>query len=114
MAAYKLRVRVGSRVERSRHDDLDSALAALESRAEDLIPEARSGTVRVVALRNFEPVQQVTARLELSGPRRLYAGLDVRGDGSTEAWSGRLRRRLVEQRPGESSVEALSRSVSGP
>jgi hypothetical protein len=101
-------------VERSRHDDRDAALAAMESRAEQLVPEARRGTVRVVALRSFEPVQQVTARLELSGPGRLRAGLDVRGDGSMEAWTGRVRRRLVEQRSGETATDALRRAVLAP
>ena len=105
---------MGSRVVRSRHDDRDSALEALESRAEELAPQARRGTVRVVALRSFEPVQQVSARLELSGPGRVRVGLDVRGDGSMEAWTGRVRRRLVEQRGGESPTDALRRIVSAP
>lgn len=114
MARYTLKVRVGPRVERTRHDDLGTALEALEARAEELIPEARRTTVTVPAMRDFEPVQQVAARLELAGPRRLRAGLDVRGDGSTEAWTGRVRRRLVEQRAGETSYEALHRVLAGP
>ena len=112
MAGYRLRVRVGSRVERSRHDDHDAALAALELRAEELQREARARPVDLKLLRRFDPVQQVTARLELSGPARLRAGLDVRGDGSTEAWTGRVRRSLIEQRAGESSVDALRRTVT--
>jgi hypothetical protein len=49
------------------------------------------------------------ARLELRGPRGLRAGLDVRGDGSAEAFTGRVRRRLVHQRADESPAEALTR-----
>ena len=113
MAGYRLRVRVGSRVERSRHDDAAAALAALESRLGELRREARGRTVDL-KVRRFEPVQQVTARLELSGPGRLRVGLDVRGDGSTEAWTGRVRRRLIEQRGGEEPLDALRRAVSPP
>jgi hypothetical protein len=62
-------------------------------------------------LRRYDPVSRVVGRVELSGPRRLRAGLDVRGDGSTEAFRGRLRRTLIEQRDGESADDALARSV---
>ena len=63
--------------------------------------------------KTFEPVEQVAHRLELRGPRRVHAGIDVRGDGSVEAWTGRLRRRLVPQQPGESAYAALRRTVEG-
>src|SRR5947208_14642446 len=108
MAGYRLKVRVGPRVERTRHDDLDTALRELEARAVELQSSARGRTVDL-KIRRFDPVQQVTARLELAGPRRLRAGVDVRGDGSVESWTGSLRRRLIEQRRGESAVDALRR-----
>ena len=63
-------------------------------------------------MRQFEPVQQVAARFEIAGPRRVRAGLDVRGDGSTEAYTGRFRRQIVEQRPDESPYDALRRVLA--
>jgi hypothetical protein len=62
--------------------------------------------------REIEPVQQVVARGEIAGPSRIRGGLDVRGDGSTEAWTGRWRRRVVEQRSGEDAFAALRRALT--
>src|SRR2546423_3168046 len=111
MARYRLKVAVGPRVERSRHDDLGAALGELEERVAELQRSARGRTIDV-KVRRFEPVQQVTARLELSGPGRLRAGVDVRGDGSAESWTGSFRRRLIAQQGGESAIDALRRAVT--
>ena len=106
---YRLTVRAGPKVQRSRFEGLGDALEALERRGRELEDSARSGAVNLKLVRRFEPVQQVTARLELSGPQRTCGGIDVRGDGSSEAYVGRLRRRVVEQREDESPYEALRR-----
>jgi hypothetical protein len=100
-------------VARERYSELVAALEAMEERGRELERTADAHTRGGTFIRRIEPVQQVVARLELSGPDRLRAGLDVRGDGSSEAFTGRIRRRLVEQRGGESAYDALRRALDG-
>ena len=101
---WKLTVRAGPRIERSRFDSLADALDAAEARAKELAGEAPRDVIDA-KIRRFEPIQQVVARIEIAGPERWLpsarAGVDVRGDGSTEAYVGRVRREVIEQRPGE-------------
>jgi hypothetical protein len=54
----------------------------------------------------------VTARLELAGPERLRAGVDVRGDGTAVPFTGRLLRKPVQRRERESAYDALRRAVT--
>jgi hypothetical protein len=112
VARYTVTERVGPRVGRERFDDLDAALEAIEVRGRELAAGANATAVTPALMRRFEPVQRVLARLELSGPGRLRAGIDVRGDGSAEGYTGRFRRRLLEQRGGESPYQALRRALS--
>jgi hypothetical protein len=109
-------VRAGPRVERRRFAALEEALDALEVRARELALEAPRETGSLdVKFKRFDPIQQVAARVELAGPERLIpsvrAGLDVRGDGSTEAYMGRITREVVEQRNGETAYRALCRAL---
>ena len=112
MADYTLTVRSQAKVRKERHPDLPSALAALERIGAELSDGAERRPVGGALIRRIDPVQQVVGRIELAGPDRLRAGVDVRGDGSSEAFMGRLRRRLVEQRRGETAYEALRRSLA--
>jgi hypothetical protein len=109
--SYRVTVRSGPKVERERHAELLDALTALERRGSELQRQADGRPQGGGLMRRIEPVQQVVARLELTGPGRLRAGVDVRGDGSSEAFTGRLRKRLVEQRRGESAYDALRREL---
>ena len=106
-------MRVGPKVKRTSFDTLELALHALEDRARDLSDAAPRQPVDA-KIRRFEPAQQVFARLELAGPQRFVpnvrVGVDVRGDGTLEAYHGRVRRELIEQRKGETTYSALRRA----
>jgi hypothetical protein len=110
---YTLTVRSRAKVRKERYASLEEVLAAVERIGGELSEGADARPAGGTLIRRIEPVQQVVARLELSGPGRLRAGVDVRGDGSSEAFTGRLRRTLVEQRRGESAYDALRRTL-GP
>ena len=112
MARYTLTVRRRGATERERFDSLDGALRAIEERLDRLARPARREEERGLS-RSYAPVQQVAARGEIAGPGGLRGGVDVRGDGSSEAYTGRLRRRLVERRSGETAYEALRRALGG-
>lgn len=113
--AWKLTVRAGPKVQKSRYDGLDQALEALEGRARELAEDVSPHAIDV-KVRRFEPADQIAARLELAGPERLMpsvrAGLDVHGDGSTEAYLGRVKREVVGRGRGEKSYRALRKAVT--
>jgi hypothetical protein len=112
LAHCTLTIRAGAKVRKSHHRSLGEALAELEREGRALEDGADGRPAGGTLLRRIEPVQIVVGRIELAGPGRLRAGVDVRGDGSSEAFTGRLKRRVVEQRDGESSYEALRRELS--
>ena len=97
---------------RERFDSLDAALDALEARGRSISDGMDPRPEKTLLGRDYKPVQVVRARLELRGPR-LRAGVDVRGDGSAESFTGRVRRALVVQRGDESPYEALRRELAG-
>lgn len=109
--SYRLIVRTEGGIERAKFETLDTALAEIESRGREKQRTTRSKPVDTKILGRYEPAQRVAARLELSGPRGLRAGVDVRGDGSASAYTGRIRRREVVARGKESPYEALRREL---
>jgi|SRR6476659_7915020 hypothetical protein len=112
MARYTLTARIAGEVSHERFDDLDSALTELERRGQTLQGVADADSVGGSLVRRYEPEDQVTARLELRGPSRLRAGVDVRGDGSAVAFTGKVKRKLVDRRDGETAYDALRRVTS--
>jgi hypothetical protein len=112
---WKLTERAGPKVKRSSFDDVDGALQALESRGRELAKAAPGDSVNV-KYKRFEPQQRVVARLEVAGPERFVpsvrVGVDVRGDGSVEAFRGRVRREVISEQRGESPYAALRRVLS--
>jgi hypothetical protein len=115
MATWTLKVRDGPRVERTRFAELDKALRALERRIDELEPSSHREDVHLLK-RKIDASRLVSVRLELSGPGRIMptfrGGIDLRGDGSMEAFTGRSRRTLIEQGKRESPVQALRRAAA--
>jgi len=107
---FGLTIREGPRVRREQHASLDGVLAALEAALDALAPGARRHTVDL-RYRRFEPAQQVAVRGEVRGPGGVRGGVDLRGDGTTEAFVGRWRRRALPQDPGETAYDALRREL---
>jgi len=112
---YTVTIRVGPKVTRRRADSLDEAIDLLEQQLSSLGGAARRKSTTVLT-REYGPQAQVAARGELSGPSRLRptvrAGADVRGDGSVQAYRGRVKRELIESRRGETAFDALRRRCS--
>jgi hypothetical protein len=105
--SYQVTVRRGPKVEKLKHESLDEAIDTLAHHAR-FVPR-RQGVDFVN--RRYEPEDLVAARIELKGSG-VRAGVDVRGDGSMIAWTGRMRREEIERRSGESAADALRRALT--
>jgi hypothetical protein len=112
MAAWKVTLRLGPRVVKEQADDLPGAIAELRISLVAMAGQA-SGQPTSALFREYEAVEVVIARGEVRGPRGLRGGIDVRGDGSAEAWTGRVRKAVVDPEPGEDAYQALERVLSG-
>jgi hypothetical protein len=105
--SYQVTVRRGPKVEKLKRESLDEAIETLAHHAR-FVPR-RAGVDFVN--RRYEPEDLVAARIELKGAG-VRAGVDVRGDGSMVAWTGRMRRAEIERRDGESAADALRRALT--
>lgn len=113
-SVWKLTVRHGSEVERLDFEQLEPALEAMRMRAEEI--RAEGPLDRVSSLRDFEPSEQVHARLEISGRgllRAPTAGVDVQGDGSFVPFAGGVRRRPLKPRRGTDAFQAVAAALRG-
>ncbi|HEY7892442.1 MAG TPA: hypothetical protein VIC05_09565 [Solirubrobacteraceae bacterium] len=111
---WTITVRDGPRVQRAHFDSLRAAIDAMQQRLKELEPKADREVVQVLQ-RKFEPARQVVARAEVSGPggfwSSVHGGVDLRGDGSSEAYTGHVRRSLVALRAGEDAFDGLRRAL---
>lgn len=103
-------MRVNGQVSKLSLPTREEALDALEAECRAVAATERRREVKV-ARRTYDPARQVQARAEVRGPGRAAGGVDVRGDGSTEAFVGHLRRSVVEQERGENAYAALRRAL---
>lgn len=108
MAGVKVTIREGSKVHRSQHDSVREAIDVLQVRLSNV--DAMRPTARVFN-REIAPEDQVVARGELAA-KGARGGIDVRGDGSARAWTGRLSKAVVETQRGETAYDALRRALA--
>jgi len=105
---WQLEIRRGSAVERSHHAGLGDGLDALEAAARAARTERRAPVD--LRVRAYAPGDQVVARIEIRGGG-VRAGIDVNGDGSMTAHTGRIRRRPIATGERETPLAALRRTL---
>ena len=108
MSGFRVVIRRGPKVTRERFGDLDAAITELEGVLRPIAAKTNLPPATAF-VREIPADQQIVARGEIAGPKRLRIGVDVRGDGSTEAFQGRVCRVPVEPESGEDAFQALRR-----
>lgn len=115
MSRWKLTVRYGSDVDHAQFEDLTEAVAAMRERALAIRSEGPARPVR--SLRDFEPRDQVQARLQLSGGGRLFrksvAGVDVRGDGTLVPFKGGVVREELDPTDHDTPFDLVRETLEG-
>jgi hypothetical protein len=112
VASWKLTVRHGSDVEHLGFGDLDEAVAAMREQA--LAIRSEGPVEKVAGLRDYEPRDQVHARLQLSGGgllRRRVAGIDVRGNGELVPYRGGVGREELDPSHHETPFDAVRETL---
>ena len=109
-------MRAGPRVDHTRFDALDAALDALEHRVTQLADEPRAGRPRRSSSATALPSRSWPGSSSSGPERRLsrrHAGIDIQGDGATDAYLGRVRRKRIERADGDDTLAALRRALLG-
>lgn len=89
-------VRYGSDVKRQGFDDLDAAISAAETAADQVLADGPMESVS--AFKDYPPDQLVNARIEISGKGLISpptAGIDIQGDGGMLGFTGGVRRKPI-------------------
>lgn len=108
--SYALTLRREGDSERQRFVTLDGALDALETEIRAMAQTVRREETKSIG-RSYQPQELVAVRAEVSGPG-VRGGIDLRGDGSVEAFSGRIRRAVITPLEDEDPYAALRRVLS--
>lgn len=111
---WKLTVRHGSDVDHAQFEDLDEAVAAMRERA--LAIRSEGPVQRVQSVRDYEPRDQVQARLQLSGHglfRKPVAGVDVRGDGTFVPFKGGMAREELDPTHHDTPFDLVRETLEG-
>lgn len=102
--SYRIVIRDGPNVEHYRSENVDEALAIVTNRAQKIAEQSRHEAVNL-RYKTYTPISRVIGRAEICHSehrlKKICAGVDVRGDGSMEAWRGRFNRKLIDPEGGD-------------
>lgn len=110
--AWKLTIRHGSEVSHQGFEELGEAVAAMRERA--LAIRSEGPVKKASMIRDYEPGDQVHARLQISGRgflRKPTAGVDVRGDGAFMPFSGGVGREELDPTDHETPFELVRETL---
>ncbi len=117
MGKYGLKLREGPKVTRIRCATIDELFDQVERQSEEMSDRADGEAVSSM-FREYEAIELVHGRIEVtiadSPFKHRRGGIDVRRDGSIEAFVGRTSRTVVEPTPGETIPQALRRELLKP
>lgn len=112
-SAWRLTIRHGSEVSHEAFEELDEAVAAMRERA--LAIRAEGPAEPVAGFKDYEPRDQVHARLQLTGRgllRKPTAGIDVRGNGEFVPYRGGIRREELDPSGHDTPFDLVRETLS--